>query len=154
MYHKVFDYYTVAKRRMEAIEEELASRTPEGVASDQEAALASFEEIMRKYKTSALSYRRVANQKKYTDFLLFAEKMRKYTALHEGKISISAEEGGLGNIEMFFDCIIHTEFDYIQSRSLIAQLFLIYKDVFITAQQGGIAIQVLECLYDEEGLEA
>lgn len=154
MYHKVFDYYTAAKQRMEAIEAELASRSPEVLAADQEAAMVSFQEMMRKYKASNFSYRKVANQKKYIDFLSFSEKMRRYTALHEGKIVIRAEEGGIGSIEMFFDCIIHSEFDLFQSHDVLSQLFLSYKDILISAQQGGVSIQILENLYDEERIDA
>lgn len=153
MYHKVFDYYTAAKRREKMIKEELASRTPEAFASDQKAAKAAFQEVMKKYETSALHYRKIANQKKYAEFLAFSEKMRRYTAWHEGKISITAEEGGMGSIEMFFDCIVHSQFDVFQSHDVLSQLFLAYKDIFISAQQDRIVIQVLESLYDEECIE-
>ncbi len=150
MFYRMFDYNTAEKQMLDKIQAKLAARTSEELAADEKETRLSFEKLMGKHEKYASSHRRLPNRKKYIDFLLTAEQMQRYTAIHEGIITIRAEEGGLGIIEMFFDSIFHTDLDASQSRMLLGLLFMRYKDIYIYAKQDGIVIQVFAELYDEE----
>ncbi len=152
MYYKTYDYYTAEKAKMAEldtkVEAELGSRSPEDLAVEEARSRESFQKILEEHERYAAAHKRVPNEKKYEDFLAFAKQMRKYTALHMGKISIRAEKNGLGIIEMFFDFIIHSEFEHERSRFLFGMLFLRYEDTHIYVGNGGVTIQVFAELYD------
>ena len=149
MYRATYDYYTAEKQHMERIEKELAARSAETLAVDEEAARLSFQKIMEKYKQHEASHKRIPTEKRYSEFLCISELMREYTALHNGKITIRAEEGGLGVIEMSFDYVIHSELDSSHSHRLLGLLFRKYEQTNIFAVDGCVVIQVYQELYDE-----
>jgi hypothetical protein len=135
---------------MEEIQATLAARTPEEIAADDKAAEVSWQKLYKYHEEYQATHRRIVNKKKYDDFLSFAELMRKYTKLHDGKISIRAEEFGLGVVEMFFDFILHSDFDIFNSHFLFGKAFMRYKDTYIGVKGEGIFIQIIEELYDTE----
>lgn len=153
MFYRMFDYNTAEKQVMDKIQAKLAARTLEELVADEKETSVSFQKLMEKHEKYAASHRRFPNRKKYIDFLHVAEQMRRYTAVHEGIITIRAEEGGSGLIEMFFDGIFHTDLDASHSRLLLAFLFMKYEDITISARQDGIVIQVFAELYDEETID-
>ncbi|MEA4893870.1 MAG: hypothetical protein VB064_01250 [Oscillospiraceae bacterium] len=150
MIFRMFDYHSAERQLLDEIQAKLAARTPEELAVDEKEASLSFQKIIEKHEEYAASHRRLPNRGKYEDFLSVAEQMRRYTAIHEGVITIRAEEGGTGIIEMYFDNIIHTDLDTSNSRLLFAFLLMKYKDVSISARQDGIVIQAFAELYDVE----
>lgn len=154
MYHKVFDYYTQMKQMMDKVDKKLAARTCEEVEIDNKNANISLKKIFDKYERYQKSHKRVPNSKKYDDFLTFAEQMRKYTELHYGKISISAEENGYGIIEMYFDCIVHSESDISRSNILFGLLFLKYTETIISTKEDGINVRIMAELFDIEKVDS
>ncbi len=152
MFYRMFDYNTAEKQLLDRIQGKLEARTPDELAADEIETRLSFQKFIGKHEKYVSSHRRIPNRKKYIDFLHTAEQMRRYTAIHEGIITIRAEEGGLGIIEMFFDAIFHMDSDASHSRMLLGLLFMKYKDISIYARQDGIVIQVFAELYDEEAI--
>jgi hypothetical protein len=150
MFYRMFDYNTAEKISLAEINAKLSARTSEELAADEKETRQSFQRLMEKHEKYSASRRRLPNRKKYIDFLFTAEQMRRYTAIHEGIITIRAEEGGSGIIEMYFDAIFHTDLDASHSRLLLGLLFMKYEDISISARQDGIVIQVFAELYDEE----
>lgn len=150
MFYMMFDYHSAEKQVMDKIQAKLAARTPEELAADEKEASLSFQKIIEKYEEYAVSHKRIPNREKYEDFLSVAEQMRRYAAAHEGVITIRAEAGGTGIIEMYFDHLIHTDLDASHSRLLLAFLLMKYEDVSISAKQDGILIQAFAELYDVE----
>ncbi len=150
MFFRMFDYHSAEKQLLDEIQAKLVSRTPEELAADEKETNLSFQKFIKKYEAYTASHKRLPNREKYEDFLSVAEQMRRYTAIHEGVITIRAEAGGTGIIEMYFDHLIHTDLDSSHSRLLLAFLLMKYKDVSISAKQDGILIQAFAELYDVE----
>lgn len=149
MFYRMFDYYTEEKQLLDEIQTQLAARTPEEVAADEKKSALSFQRIMEIYERRQITRKRVPNKDKYRNFLQAAEQMRQYTAIHTGKISIRAEEGGIGMIEMFFENLFHTDLDSTHSNLMLGLMLMRYRETSITAKSEGIAIQVFAELYDE-----
>lgn len=153
MYCKTYDYHTAEKQRWTEIDAKLAARSPDEVAADQVQAQESFQRLLERYEQYQATHRKIPNSIKYKDFLSFAEYMRRYTQQHDGKIEISAEEGGLGTIKMFFDVIIHTDIDISHSNCIFGMMFLKYRDTMISSCEDGVLVQIMAELYDVETIE-
>lgn len=150
MFYRMFDYHSAERQLLDEIQAKLAARTLEELAADERETKLSFQKFIEKYEAYAASHKRIPNREKYEDFLSVAEQMRRYAAAYEGVITIRAEAGGTGIIEMYFDHLIHTDLDTSHSRLLLAFLLMKYEDVSISAKQDGILIQAFAELYDVE----